>query len=119
MKLLKNLFKKHAVADLVRQGLRGEFQMPRETIMDSLQLFSGALGDSWREVSREAAAGMVLVALAKNSSLQHCINATGWKLVLAFVGNQPELFRFVSPRAIADIRAYRTAGADTLIAPAA
>ncbi len=119
MRLLRNLFKKRAAADLVSQGLRDDNRLSRKVILDSLQLFSGALGDSWREVSREAAAGMVLVALAKNSSLRHTVNATGWKLVLAFVGDHPELFRFVSPRAIADICAYRTAGADAFIAQAA
>jgi len=119
MKLLRNLFKKRAAADLVSQGLRSEYQPPREVIMDSLQLFSGALGDSWHEVSREAAAGMVLLALAKNSSLEHYVNATGWNLVLAFAGDHPELFRFVSPRAVADIGAYRAAGVQPVLARAA
>ena len=110
MKLLTNMYKKHAAAGLVRQGLRDQRQASREAITDSLELFCGSLGDSWDEVSPEAAAGMVLVALAKNSSLAHYVNACGWRLVLAFVGDQPELLRFVSPRAMADIGAYRAGG---------
>ena len=110
MKLLAKLFKKTAATTLVRQGLRDERQPSQEAITDSLELFSGSLGDSWDEVSPEAAAGMVLVALAKNSSLAHYVNACGWRLVLAFVGDQPDLLRYVSPRAMADICAYRAAG---------
>ena len=119
MKMLKNLFKRRAAATLVRQGLRDEYQASRKTIMDSLELFSGALGDSWSEVSREAAAGMVLVALAKNASLGSYVNATGWQLVLAFIGDHPQLVRYVSPRAIADIGAYRASSIETPLAQAA
>jgi hypothetical protein len=119
MKLLTNMYKKHAAAALVKQGLRDERQASREAITDSLELFCGSLGDSWDEVSPEAAAGMVLVALAKNSSLAHYVNACGWRLVLAFVGDQPDLVRYVSPRAMADIGTYRAAGIGGLGAQAA
>jgi len=119
MKLIRNLFKKRAAAALVKQGLRDDCQLPGKTIMDSLQLFAGALGDSWQRVSREAAAGMVLIALAKNSSLANYVNACGWQLVLAFVADQPDLVRFISPRAMADIGAYRAADAEPLLAQAA
>jgi hypothetical protein len=110
MKLLEKMFKGQAAAALVKQGLCDGCQMTRSAIMNSLQLLAGALGDSWQRVSREAAAGMVLVMLAKNKSLASYLNSTGWQLVMAFVSDHPELARNLSPRALADIGIYRSAG---------
>ena len=110
MKLLEKMFKGQAAAALVKRGLCDGCQMTRKAIMDSLQLLAGALGDSWQRVSREAAAGMVLVSLAKNASLASYLNATGWQLVMAFIGDHPDLARNLSPRALAEIGTYRLAG---------
>ena len=107
MKILQNLFKRNTVAALARQGLIAEQQTRSGPITGILQLLAGALGESWKQLSCEAAAGMVLVALAKDSKLQSYLNDKGWELVLTFVGEQPEFTRHLSPRALRDVGAYQ------------
>jgi hypothetical protein len=119
MKILDMLFRRNTVAALARQGLLAERPAGRKPISGSLQLIAGALGDSWKQLSCEAAAGMVLVALAKDSKLQSCLNDRGWELVLTFVGERPELVRHLSPRALADVDAYQAKRLGALLASAA
>lgn len=119
MKYLHRIFKRHATAALVKRALREDRDVSFKTIMACLHLLAGALGESWHRVSREAAAGMVLVMLAKEAALGDYVNEFGWELVLTFVGEHADIVRYVSPRARTDIDAYQTARLETLLAQAA
>ena len=116
MKMIRNLFKRHAATALVKQGLKHDVMANRKSITDCLHLLAGAMGESWNRVTREAAAGMALVALNKNSALQESLNDIGWELVLTFLGDHPEYVRHLSSRALGDIDTYQSRRLGCLLA---
>ena len=116
---LNRIIKRQAVAAMVRQALRKEQKVTRKAIMECQALLEEALGESWHRASREAAAGMVLVRLAKDSALDEVINDRGWDLVLTFVGDHSRLVAQISPRAMQDIHAWQSARLEALLAHAA
>ena len=119
MNFLNRFFRQFAIAALVRQALRKEQKLTRKAIMNCQALLADALGESWHRSSREAAAGMVLVRLAKDAALEDCINDRGWDLVLTAVGDHSRLVTQISPRAMADIYAWQSVRLDLLLARAA
>ena len=108
MQFLERIFKRQATARLI----------DHKAIVDCIDLLAGA-HENWSDVSREAAAGMVLVMLAKNARLGDYVNDTGWELVLTFIGDHPEIVDYVSPRAMTDIGARQLTRHDGLLARAA
>ena len=78
-----------------------------QQVRDCIFLLANALGDPWKQVSKEAAAGMVLVVLAKNAELRQYLNGKGWRLVLNFVNSNPDLARNLSPRTLGEIFTYQ------------
>jgi hypothetical protein len=79
------------------------------TQLNDSELIRGSLGETWKSASKEAAAGMVLVALAKNAELKHFLNSNGWKLVVCFVRSNPYIAKDLSPRTMGEIFAYQQA----------
>lgn len=108
MNFFKNMNKKETAAILVKKGLTHRKTVRMKEIMDCMFLLANALGETWKSASTEAAAGMVLIVLAKNAMLKNSINAAGWRLVINFFDSNPEIARDISPRALAEINAYRT-----------
>ena len=119
MQFLIKFLQRQMTAALVRQALRKELKPGRKAIMDCQALLTDALGPSWQATSREAAAGLILVRLAKDAALEDYLNDFGWDLVLTAVGDHSRLVTQVSPRAMADIHAWQSARLEQLLARAA
>lgn len=119
MQALIKFLQRQMTAALVRRALRKELKLSRKAIMDCQALLTDALGVSWQLTSREAAAGLVLVRLAKDAPLDDYLNDLGWDLVLTAVGDHSRLVRQISSRAMADIHAWQSARLDLLLAKAA
>ena len=83
--------------------------------MDCIVLLANGLGETWKTASKEAAAGMVLVVLAKNIELKNHLNNNGWKLVLSFVSTNPKIARDISPRTMSQIFAYQATTQEPLL----
>jgi len=116
MKLFNNINKKSNAATLVKHGLASEDTASVKQIMDCIYLLANGLGETWKTASKESAAGMVLVVLAKNIELKKYLNENGWKLVLSFVRSNPKIARDISPRTMSEIFAYQaTAHEPTLM----
>lgn len=98
-----------ATPRLVAAGLLAERKVARGAISNCIYLLAGSLGDSWRSLSRETAAGMVLLALAKDSALGGYLNKFGWELVIGCIATLPAMANSLSPRALLEIDAYLTA----------
>jgi len=107
MKFFDNLNKKANAAALVRHGLANADTVSVKQIMDCIYLLANGLGETWKKASKEAAAGMVLVALAKNIELKSYLNNNGWKLVLSFIRTNPKIVGDISPRTMGEIFAYQ------------
>ena len=88
-------------------GLANEETASIKQIMDCIYLLANGLGETWKTASKESAAGMVLVVLAKNIELKNYLNNNGWKLVLSFVRSNPNIARDISPRTLGQIFAYQ------------
>ena len=119
MQFMINFLQRQLTAALVRQALRKDVKLSRKAIMDCQKLLTEALGVSWQLTSREAAAGLVLIRLAKDATLEDYLNDRGWDLVLTAVGDHSRLVTQVSSRAMADIHAWQSARLDLLLAKAA
>lgn len=119
MKFIHRILKRQAAATLVRQALCAERKVNRKAIMECIDLLAGAHGENWSRVSREAAAGMALVMLAKQATLGAYVNDSGWELVPTFIDDHPEIARYVSPRAMRDIDVRQATRLDRLPAEAA
>ena len=119
MQILHRIFRRQTIAIMVRQALRDEPRVSRKAIMQGQDLLAAALGASWQSASRESAAGMVLVLLARNSELEDFVNERGWELVLTSVGDHSRVVMDISPRAMSDIRAWQTTRLEALLAKAA
>jgi hypothetical protein len=107
MKFFNNINKKSNAATLVKHGLANEETASVKQITDCIFLLANGLGETWKTASKEAAAGMVLVMLAKNIELKNYLNNNGWKLVLSFVSTNPKIARGISPRTMSQIFAYQ------------
>ena len=119
MQYINRILKRYATATLVSQGLRREQKVTRRAIMQCHDLLSDALGQSWQRASREAAAGMVLVLLARESELDDFFNDRGWEMVLTSVGDHSRMVMDISPRTMSDIRAWQATRLEALLAKAA
>ena len=119
MKFLSRIFRRQAIAIMVREALRAQSGVTRRAIMQCHDLLSDALGQSWQRASREAAAGMVLVRLARDSELDDFVNERGWEMVLTSVGDHSRTIMDISPRAMSDLRAWQATRLEALLAKAA
>ena len=107
MKLFDRFTKKSDATMLVKKGLAHEESVSIKQIRDCIFLLANGLGDTWKAASKEVAAGMVLIALAKNAELKQCLNTNGWKLVVSFVTANPEIACNISPRTMGEIFSYQ------------
>ncbi len=109
MNFFKNINKSDSTAILVENGLVSERAMTREEILDCVFLVADVMRETWQTMTRETAAGMILVVLAKNARLKDYINAAGWDLVLNLIKTNPELAKDMAPETLAEINLYRAA----------
>ena len=109
MSFLKNLNKSDNTARLVENGLVNEEAVTRKEILDCVFLVADVMREKWRSMTREPAAGIVLVVLAKNSTLKDYINASGWVLVSNLIKSNPEFAKDMAPGTLAEINSYQAA----------
>ena len=103
-------FNRHgAIERLANAGLRAERGIAEGAVSNSIHLLAGSLGDAWTARGLQAAAGMVLLALAKNDSLDAYLNDCGWELVSACLGAYPGLTSSLSPQTLLDFHNRRRA----------
>jgi Mn-dependent DtxR family transcriptional regulator len=119
MRYLNRILKRYTTAALVRQGLRKEKKVTRRAIIECQDFLAEALGESWHRASREAAAGLVLLRLAREAVLDDYLTDRGWDSVLTCVGDHSQIVRFVSARAMSDIHAWQSNRLEALLAKAA
>ena len=115
MKLFNNFYKKTTAASLVKNGLANEQTASSKQIKDCIVLLANGLGETWKSASKEAAAGMVLVALAKNVGLQNYLNIDGWNRVLSFVHSNPKIAKAISPRTMGEIFSYQSSSPHAML----
>jgi len=115
MKFFKNFNKKSSATTLVREGMVNQESVTIKEITDCVFLLAHNTGEAWKSASKEAAAGMVLIVLAKNFELKNYLNATGWNLVLSFVKSSPDIARGLSPRTIDEIFSYQLAAREPML----
>ena len=116
MNLFNNFYKKTTAATLVKQGLANQATASSKQIKDCIVLLANGLGETWKSASKEAAAGMVLVALAKNDALKNYLNNSGWDLVLNFVYSNPKIAKAISPRTMGEIFSYQASAPRAMLA---
>ena len=116
MNLFNNFYKKTTAAMLVKEGLADEATASSKQIKDCIVLLANGLGETWKTASKEAAAGMVLVALAKNDALKNYLNNNGWNLVLTFVHANPKIAKAISPRTMGEIFSYQASAPQAMLA---
>ena len=93
-----------------RQTRSGKRENGKPQADYGLHIFlANGLGETWRSASKEAAAGVVLIALAKNAELKNFLNSNGWKLVVSFVRSNPYIAKNLSPRTMDEIFTYQQA----------
>ncbi|MCP4874556.1 MAG: hypothetical protein GY896_03650 [Gammaproteobacteria bacterium] len=110
MNFFKNINKGTSAATLVKKGLVNEDTVTMKEIMNCIFLVADGTRETWKYVSKEAAAGMVLVILLKDTMLENYLNAAGWDLVLTFVKSNPKIAKDISQRTWAEINSYRVDG---------
>jgi len=115
MKFFNNINKKSTAATLVKHGLANEDTASVKQIMDCIYLLANGLGETWKTASKESAAGMVLVVLAKNIELKNYLNSNGWKLVMSFVRTNPKIARDISPQTLGQIFAYQATAHEPML----
>ena len=115
MKFFNNINKKSDAAQLVKHGLADENTASFRQIKDCIYLLAVGLGETWKTASKESAAGMVLVAMAKNIELKNYLNNNGWKLVLCFVHANPGIAKNISPRTMGEIFAYQSSAREPML----
>jgi hypothetical protein len=119
MKFFTNFNKTNSAATLVREGMVDRESVTVKEVTDCVYLLANATGEAWKNASKEAAAGMVLIVLAKNTDLKNYLNTTGWKLVLSFVKASPDIARNISPRTMGEIFSYQLATRKPVLADSA
>lgn len=110
MNFFKNINKRTSTATLVKQGLANQDTITMKEIMDCIFLVADVMRETWKYLSKEAAAGMVLVILLKNAMLKNYLNAAGWELVLTFIKSNPKIAKDISRRTWAEINSYHADG---------
>ena len=110
MNFLKNINKEVSATTLVKQGLVNEDTVTMKEISDCIFLVADVMRETWKYVSKEAAAGMVLVILFKNTMLKNYLNTAGWDLVLTFINSNPIIAGDISPGTLAEINSYQADG---------
>jgi hypothetical protein len=106
----KRMNKKATTASLVENGLNDEKAITRKEIQDCVFIVADVMSEIWKTASKETAAGIVLVVLAKNSMLKDTINATGWNLVSNLFKTNPEFAADISSGTLAEINRYQASG---------
>ncbi len=109
MTFFRNINKSGSTAILVENGLVSEQAITREEILDCVFIVADVMGETWKTMTRETAAGMVLVVLAKNARLKDYINTAGWDLVSNLIKTNPEITKDIAPEALAEINLYQAA----------
>ncbi len=109
MNFFKNINKSGSTAVLVENGLVSEQAITEREILDCIFLVADGMRETWQTMTRETAAGMVLVVLAKNARLKDYINAAGWDLVLNLIKTNPKLTVDIAPETLAEINLYQAA----------
>jgi len=94
---------------LVKNGLVSAEIKTSKEIRDCIFIVANVLGETWKTASKEIAAGIVLVVLAKNAMLKDYINAAGWDLVLNLIITNPEFAKDIAPGTLAEINTYQAA----------
>ena len=102
---------KSKVTTLVQQGLANSEIVTAQQIRDCIYLLGSSLGDTWKAASKEVAAGMALLALARDAQLPQYLNRNGWMLVMSFITANPGMASSLSLRTIGEIISYRQAQA--------
>ena len=74
MKPFGDVDKKFDAAALVKRGLANKKMANRKQVMDGIFFLANGLGETWKSVTQEAVAGMVMVALTKNTELKNLLN---------------------------------------------
>ena len=110
MNFFNNINKGTSAATLVKQGLANEDTITMKEIMDCIFLVADVMRETWKSVSKEAAAGMVLMVLSKNAMLKKWGYAAGWEVVLIFFKSNPNIAKDISPITLAEINSYQAAG---------
>jgi len=110
MNFLNNINKSATTARLVENGLANGEAVTREEILDCVFLVADVMREKWKSMTRETAAGIVLVALAKNAMLKDYVNATGWALVSNLIKTNPEFAKDMAAGTIMEINSYQAAG---------
>ena len=110
MSFFKNINKTNSAAVLVEKALVSGKTKTKKEIIDCIFLLANSMGDTWKNMSKEAAAGLALVVFAKNSMLKSYLNPIGWNLVLNFIESNPKLVRDISPGTLAEINSYQEVG---------
>ena len=110
MNFFKNLNKSATTARLVENGLVNEQAVSRKEILDCVFLVADVMREKWKSMTRETAAGIVLVVLAKNTRLKDYINAAGWQLVSNLIKTNPEFAKDMAAGALAEINSYQAIG---------
>lgn len=108
MNFFKNFNKKDAAARLARSGIVNGESVSSKEIADCIYLLANATGELWKKASQEAAAGMVLIVLARDAGLANYLNSSGWKLVLGFINSNPDIAVKISPRTMGEILSYQS-----------
>ena len=109
MNFFKNLNKSITTARLVESGLVNGETVTRKEILDCEFLVADVMREKWKTISKETAAGIVLVVLAKNALLKEFINAAGWELVSNLVKTNPEFAKDMAAGTLAEISLYQAA----------
>jgi len=109
MNFLKNINKAASTARLVENGLVNEATVTRQEILDCEFLVADVMREKWKTMTKESAAGIVLVVLAKNALLKDYINAAGWKLVSNLIKTNPEVAKDIAPGTLVEISLYQAA----------
>jgi len=109
MNFFKNIIKSDSTAMLVENGLVSEQAITEKEILDCIFIVADVMRETWQTMTRETAAGMVLVVLAKNARLKDYINAAGWDLVLNLIKTNPELANDIASETLAEINLYQAA----------
>ena len=107
MNYFNNINKKGATTELVKNGLVDQNTVSGKEIRDIIYLLECALGETWDNTTRQAAAGMVLMSLAKNRALNQVLNSSGWNLVLTLLQSTPRIERDISSGRRAEIHHYQ------------
>jgi hypothetical protein len=110
MNFLNKISKSASTAKLVEDGLVNNEVATRKEILDCVFLVADVMREKWKTMTRETAAGIVLVVLAKNAVLKDYINVTGWALVSNLIKSNPEFAKDMATGTITEIKSYQAAG---------